>query len=89
MWSRNDWRDFFRIAGRRIHKYRPPRPVDLSGQGRLIPTTGFSLRELDAAGISIMQAQELDLPVDAGRVSEHRANVAALRDFARAARGGS
>ena len=89
MWSRSDWREFFRIAGRRASKYRPPRPVDLSGAGRLIPASGFSLRELDAAGLSIMQAQELELPVDAGRVSEHRSNVSALRDYARSTRGGS
>jgi ribosomal protein L13E len=54
----------------------------------MVPTSGFSLRELDAAGLTLNQAQEFELPVDAGRVTEHGANVAALRDYARAARDG-
>jgi ribosomal protein L13E len=74
--------------GNRWHRYRPPRPVDVSQQGRVMPTSGFSLRELDAAGISLSQAQMLELPVDAGRVGVYAPNVSALRDFARAARSG-
>jgi ribosomal protein L13E len=61
--------------------------VDLAGQGRVLPTAGFSLRELDDAGISLEQAQNLGLPVDAGRISAYGPNVSALRDFARATRG--
>lgn len=87
MWVRSDWREFFRIAARPRRKYRPPRPVDLAGQGRVLPTAGFSLRELDDAGISLEQAQNLGLPVDAGRISAYGPNVSALRDFARATRG--
>jgi len=89
MWVRSDWREFFRIADRRWYKFRPPRPVDLSSRGRVAPTEGFSMRELDDAGISLEQAQTFGLPVDCGRVSAYGHNVSALRDFARAARGGS
>jgi ribosomal protein L13E len=88
MWTRSDWHEFFRTMGKRHQRYRPPRPVDLSQQGRIVPTTGFSLRELDAAGLTLNQAQSLDLPVDAGRVGVYAPNVSALRDFARAARTG-
>jgi ribosomal protein L13E len=87
MWVRSDWREFFRIADRRWYKFRPPRPVDLSSRGRVSPTEGFSMRELDDAGISLEQAQTFGLPVDCGRVSAYGPNVSALRDFARAARG--
>jgi len=87
MWLRSDWRQFFRTSGRRWQRYRPPRPVDLSGRGYVVPTEGFSLRELDDAGISVEQAQVLGLPVDAGRVSSYGPNVSALREFVRAARG--
>ena len=89
MWIRSDWRVFFKTAGRRLDKFRPPRPVDLSGVGRVSPTEGFSLRELDDAGISLEQAQTFGLPVDCGRVSAYGPNVSALRDFARTARGAS
>jgi len=88
MWTRGDWHEFFRTMGQRWHKYRPPRPVDVSMQGRVVPATGFSLRELESAGLSLAQAQAFELPVDAGRVGIYSQNVAALRDFARAARHG-
>jgi ribosomal protein L13E len=88
MWTRGDWHEFFRTMGNRWTKYRPPRPVDVSLQGRVIPTSGFSLRELDAAGLTLAMAQTLELPVDAGRVGVNSANINALRDFARAARHG-
>lgn len=87
MWTRSDWHEFFHTMGKRWRRYRPPRPVDLTQQGRVTPAAGFSLRELDAAGLTLSQAQALDLPVDAGRVGSYGPNVSALRDFARAARG--
>ncbi|HEV8384868.1 MAG TPA: hypothetical protein VGQ11_08350 [Candidatus Acidoferrales bacterium] len=86
MWIRSDWREFFRTAGQRWHKYRPPRPVDIANLGRVKPTEGFSLRELDDAGISIEQAQLFGLPVDAGRISAYGPNVSALREFLRSTR---
>jgi len=41
---------------------------------------------LDDAGLSIEQAENLGLPVDAGRVGSYGPNVSALREFIRATR---
>ncbi len=86
MWSRRDWNEFFHIVQRRWHSYRPPRPVDVSGRNRLIPAEGYSLAELNDAGLSIEQAERLDLPIDAGRVGSNQPNVSALREYLRATR---
>jgi ribosomal protein L13E len=86
MWSRRDWDDFFHIVRKRSNSLRPPRPVDLSRRNRLVPTEGYSLAELDDAGLSLEQAERLGLPVDAGRVGSYGPNVSALRDFLRATR---
>jgi ribosomal protein L13E len=86
MWTRRDWDEFFRIARSRWHRLRPPRPLALSGQNRAEPTAGYSLAELDAAGLSLEQAEMFGLPVDAGRIGSYGPNVSALRDFARLAR---
>jgi len=86
MWSRRDWDDFFHIVRTRSNNLRPPRPVDLSRRNRLVPAEGYSLAELDDAGVSLEQAERLGLPVDAGRVGSYGPNVSALRDFLRATR---
>ncbi len=86
MWSRRDWDDFFHIVRKRSNSLRPPRPVDLSRRNRLVPAEGYSLAELDDAGVSLEQAERLGLPVDAGRVGSYGPNVSALRDFLRATR---
>ncbi len=86
MWSRRDWDDFFHIVRKRSNSLRPPRPVDLSRRNRLVPAEGYSLAELDDAGLSLEQAERLGLPVDAGRVGSYGPNVSALRDFLRATR---
>jgi ribosomal protein L13E len=86
MWNRRDWDEFFEIVGKRWSGLRPPRPVAVSGHNRLTPTEGYSLAELDDAGISLEQAERFGLPVDAGRVGSYGLNVSALRDFARTAR---
>lgn len=86
MWSRTDWRDFFYTVEKRWLRLRPPRPVDQSTQGRILPAAGFSLRELESAGISMQQAQALNLPVDVGRIGIYAPNISALRDYARASR---
>jgi hypothetical protein len=86
MWNRRDWDDFFDIVRKRWHNHRPLRPVDLSRRNRLSPTEGYSLAELDDAGLSIEQAENLGLPVDAGRVGSYGPNVSALREFIRATR---
>jgi ribosomal protein L13E len=86
MWNRRDWREFFHLVSRRWERQRPPRPVYLSAQNRLAPAAGFSLTELEEAGLSVDQAQLYGLPVDAGRVNSYGPNVSALREFMRATR---
>ncbi len=86
MWNKRDWNEFFQIVRSRWQRHRPPRPVYLSGRNRVVPAVGFSLAELDDAGLNIEQAEMLGLPVDAGRVGSYGPNVSALRDFARVAR---
>jgi len=86
MWNRRDWDDFFDIVKKRWSTHRPPRPVYSSGRNRLTPAEGYSLSELDDAGVSIEQAEILGVPVDAGRIGSHGNNVMALREFVRASR---
>ena len=86
MWNRRDWDDFFDIVRKRWHTHRQPRPVEMARRNRLVPTEGYSLAELDDAGLSIEQAEGLGLPVDAGRVGSYGPNVASLRDYVRATR---
>jgi len=50
------------------------------------PAVGFSLSELDDAGINVDQAEQLGLPVDVARIGAYGPNVSALRDFVRTAR---
>jgi len=86
MWSRRDWDDFFDIVRKRSHMKRPPRPLDRSRRNRLVPADGYSLAELDDAGLSIEQAEVLGLPVDAVRVGAYGPNVSTLREYIRATR---
>jgi len=86
MWNRRDWDDFFNIVRQPWQTHRPPRPLDLSGRKRAVPAVGYSLAELDDAGLSIEQAERLGLPVDAGRVGSYGPNVSALREYIRATR---
>jgi ribosomal protein L13E len=86
MWDRRDWHQFFEIAQRRWQRRRPPRPVAPSGVNRVQPAAGFSLSELDDAGINLEIAERLGLPIDAVRIGAYGPNVSALRDFARSAR---
>jgi ribosomal protein L13E len=88
MWNRRDWDEFFHIVKKRTTSLRPPRPVHMSRRNRLTPTEGYSLAELDDAGLSIEQAEHLGVPVDAGRVGSYGPNVSALRDYVRATRTG-
>ena len=74
MWNRRDWDDFFNIVRKPGSTHRPPRPVDLSRRNRLVPTEGYSLAELDDAGLSIEKAEFLGLPVDAARVGSYGPN---------------
>lgn len=87
MWNRRDWDDFFKnISKKRLGAQRPLRPVDRSLRNRLTPAEGYSLAELDEAGLSIERAEDLGLPVDAGRVGSYGPNVASLREYLRATR---
>jgi ribosomal protein L13E len=86
MWDKNDWHQFFTIANRRWHRHRPPRPVYQSGTQRVHPAIGFSLSELDDAGINVEAAERLGLPVDASRIGAYGPNVSALREFVRSSR---
>jgi ribosomal protein L13E len=86
MWDRRDWQQFFEIAQSRWQRRRPPRPVAPSGVNRIQPAAGFSLSELDDAGINLEIAERLGLPIDAVRIGAYGPNVSALRDFARSAR---
>ena len=85
MWDRRDWQAFFHIANRPWQRRRPPRPVAPSGANRVLPVIGFSLSELDDAGINLEIAERLGLPVDAARIGTYGPNVFALRDFIRTA----
>lgn len=86
MWSKRDWQMFYHVAKSPRARLRPPRPVLLSDRQRLEPTEGFSMDELDAAGISLERAENLGLPVDMGRNFSFGPNIEALRGFAVASR---
>ncbi|HYA98431.1 MAG TPA: hypothetical protein VEH49_10070 [Methylomirabilota bacterium] len=85
-WQKRDWRQYFEIARRPWRRLRPPRPVYPTGFNRILPAAGFSLSELDDAGINLDQAEQLGLPVDAGRIGAYGPNVSALRGFVVASR---
>jgi len=80
-WQKRDWRLFYESARRPGKRMRPPRPVYPAGVHRVQPAAGFSLSELDDAGINLDLAERLGLPVDAGRIGAYGPNVSALRDF--------
>ena len=86
MWDKRDWQQFFEIAQRPWRRRRPPRPVAPAPGNRVLPVAGFSLSELDDAGINLEAAEQLGLPIDAVRVGVYGPNVSALREFARSAR---
>lgn len=86
MWIRRDWDDFFNRIRKRGAATQPPRPVNRSARNRLVPAEGYSLSELNDAGISLEQAEIIGLPVDAGRLGSEKANVTALQMFLRASR---
>ena len=85
-WQKRDWKQFYEISRRPWRRLRPPRPVYPTGLNRVQPAAGFSLSELDDAGINLDIAERLGLPVDAGRVGAYGPNVSALRDFVRSSR---
>jgi ribosomal protein L13E len=86
MWHKRDWHQFSKMAKNPWQRRRPPRPVAVSGTNRIVPVVGFSLSELDDAGINLEAAELLGLPVDVVRVGTYGPNVSALRDFVRSAK---
>jgi hypothetical protein len=86
MWDKDDWEQYFHIIERRWQRHLPPRPVAPISANRTLPVVGFSLSELDAAGINVQVAERLGLPVDGARIGAYSANVSTLRDFVRLAR---
>ena len=85
-WRKRDWQQFYDLARRPWRRHRPPRPVYPTGLNRVLPAQGFSLSELDDAGVDLDQAEQLGLPVDAGRIGAYGPNVTVLRDFVRSSR---
>src|SRR2546429_8619633 len=71
-WSKRDWKQFYEMARRPWRAHRPPRPVYPTGLNRVLPAQGFSLSELDDAGVNLDLAERLGLPVDAGRIGTYR-----------------
>ena len=80
-WHKRDWKQFYELACRPWQRHRPPRPVYPSGFNRVLPAAGFSLSELDDAGVDLDMAESLGLPVDAGRIGAYGPNVTVLRDL--------
>ena len=85
-WHKRDWQQFYELARRPWQRHRPPRPVYPTGLNRVLPAQGFSLSELDDAGLDLDLAESLGLPVDAGRIGAYGPNVTTLRDFVRSSR---
>ena len=85
-WHKRDWEQFYELARRPWRRHRPPRPVYPTGINRVLPAQGFSLSELDDAGVDLDLAERLGLPVDAGRIGAYGPNVTVLRDFIRSSR---
>lgn len=85
-WHKRDWQQFYELAKRPWQRRRPPRPVYPTGMNRVLPAAGYSLSELDDAGVDLDQAERLGLPVDAGRIGAYGPNVTVLRDFVRSSR---
>jgi len=86
MWAKRDWQQFFELSKKPRTRHRPPRPIYQADPNRVAPAAGFSLTELDNAGINIDVAEQMGLPVDAGRIGSYEPNVSVLRDFVRSAR---
>jgi len=85
-WQKRDWQQFYELARRPWRRRRPPRPVYPSGLNRVAPAQGYSLSELDDAGVDLDLAERLGLPVDAGRIGVYGPNVTVLREFVRSSR---
>src|ERR1700746_1211763 len=52
-WHKRDWKQYYELARRPWQRHRPPRPVYPSGFNRVLPAAGFSLSELEDAGVDL------------------------------------
>ena len=59
-WHKRDWEQFYELARRPWRRHRPPRPVYPTGLNRVLPARGFSLSELDDAGVDLELAEKWD-----------------------------
>src|SRR5260370_21358475 len=80
-WHKRDWQQFYELARRPWQRHRPPRPVYPTGLNRVLPAQGFSLSELDDAGVDLDLAARLSLPVDAGPICPYPPTATHLRTF--------
>src|SRR6059058_6159817 len=56
--EKSDWKRFYEAARRPWRHRRPPRPVYPTGLNRVLPAQGFSLSELDDAGVIKLRKAE-------------------------------
>jgi len=84
-WHKRDWEQFYELHGAR-GGVTAASAVYPTGINRVLPAQGFSLSELDDAGVDLDLAERLGLPVDAGRIGAYGPNVTVLRDFIRSSR---
>src|SRR5258707_13536329 len=85
-WQKRDWQQFYELARRPWRRHRPPRPVYPSGLNRVAPAHGYSLSELDDAGVDLDLAERLGLPVDAGPIRAYGPNSTVLPEVLRSSR---
>lgn len=65
-------------------RVKPPRLIRNGRiQKALRVGRGFSLKELEEAGISLRDACKLGIPIDKRRRSKHKWNVEALKNYLR------
>ena len=85
-WHKRDWEQYYEMARRPWRRHRPPRPVYPTGTNRVLPAQGFSLSELDDAGVDLELPHIIKIKIDAGRIGAYGPNVTVLRDFIRSSR---
>src|SRR5437870_2950425 len=70
-WHKRDWQQFYEIARRPWKRHRPPRPVYPTGLNRVLPAQGFSLSELDDAGVDLDLACRYQAPAYPASAPSH------------------
>jgi len=78
-WHKRDWEQFYELAPAPLAASPPASAGVSDGINRVLPAQGFSLSELDDAGVDLDLAERLGLPVDAGRIGAYGPNVTVLR----------